>query len=111
MTAVFYADQDLSLPLTPAWRAWLLRAEFMFRLHREPPSVKYAVIKWRDGTQEILSRRRANAFCYGIAIESESPDDERNHASKQGAFGHIKEGVLWLRDLNAGRSPVARYIK
>src|ERR1700677_3296026 len=89
MAAVFYADQDLSRPLTPAWRAWLLRTQHMFALLQEPPSVKYAVIKWRDGTQEILSRRRASAFCYGIAIESESPDDGRNHASKQGSFGHI----------------------
>jgi hypothetical protein len=111
MTAVFYTDTDETNPLTPSWKACLLRMQHMFALIQEPPSVKYAVIKWRDGTKEILSRRRASAFCCGIAIENESPDDGCNHASKQGSFGHIKEGVLWLRDLNAGRSPVARYIK
>jgi hypothetical protein len=110
MQAIVYLDTDSSRPLTPARKAWLLRMQFMFALLQEPTSVKFAVIKWRDGSEQILSRRRASAFRAGIAIESGPPNTEQIRGSEQGSISRVAEGALWMRDLRAGRNPLTRVL-
>jgi hypothetical protein len=108
MKTVTYDDLDLRSPLTTNWKVWLFRTQHTFQLLQESPSVKRAIVQWRDGTTWTIQRNHAIAFRIGIAIEGGPPNTERINMKAAGVIEHIAQGAWWIRDLNAGRSPVAR---
>jgi hypothetical protein len=110
MNAKLYDDTDLSRPLTPSWREWLLRMQHIFRLAAEPPDVHDAIISWRDGSKSHVHRACADAFCVGVRIEAGQPPAKKLNLSDSTELEFVRQGALWLRDLNAGRSPAARYV-
>jgi hypothetical protein len=109
MNAKLYDDTDLSRPLTPSWREWLLRTQHMFQLASEPLDIRDAIIIWRDGSRSHIHRKHADAFCVGIDIESGRTTAKKLNLHDSMALEFAWQGALWIRDLNAGRSPAARY--